>query len=74
MAGYRVTAPLVIAHRDGGTSVHVYEGGFLPDDVSGAQLEQLLASEMVTADAGSGDEDGKRSAKKPARVPAAAEE
>ena len=23
MAGYRVTAPLVIAHRDGGTSVHV---------------------------------------------------
>ena len=45
--GYRVTAPLVQARRSSGSHVHVYEGGFLPDDIDPDQLEQLQAAEMI---------------------------
>lgn len=45
--GYVVTAPLIQARTVGGTFVHVYEGGNLPDDQDPVQLEQLIAGEMV---------------------------
>ena len=66
MASYQVTSPLVIAHRKGGTSVHLYEGALLPDDIDEKQLEQLVESKMV-AEAGA-PESEKQAAKKPART------
>lgn len=45
--GYRVTAPLIQANRGDAGYIHVYEGGFLPDDIDPGQLEQLIAGEMV---------------------------
>ena len=44
---YSVTAPLVIARRDDGVHVHVYEGGILPETVDKDQLKQLIDSKMV---------------------------
>jgi topoisomerase IA-like protein len=46
---HQVTSPLVVAKRADGTYVHVYQGGTLPEDVDAAQLEQLVASKMVTS-------------------------
>jgi hypothetical protein len=47
LMGYLVKAPLVQARKVDGSFVHIYEGGFLPDDPDPAQLEQLLAGDMV---------------------------
>lgn len=47
MAGV-VTAALVQVRRTDGSSVHVYEGGVLPDDVDPEHLAALVAAEMVT--------------------------
>lgn len=61
---YTVTSPLVIAHRaEGAGSVHIYEGGLLPDDVDEAQLEQLIAAEMVEETADGDKLSGKASVK-----------
>lgn len=56
--GYLVTAPLIQAKKQDGSYVHIYEGGFLPDDVDNDQLEQLIASEMVTSADADTSEDG----------------
>lgn len=63
MAGV-VTAALVQVRRTDGSSVHVYEGGVLPDDVDPEHLAALVAAEMVTVvdeakvDEAKVDEDG----------------
>lgn len=72
--GYQVKAPLVQALKADGGYVHVYEGGFLPDDQDPAQLEQLLEAGMVAEaeqpDGNPADEEA-APAKSPARAKAA---
>ena len=54
--GHQVIAPLVQA-KTGSGYVHVYEGGFLPDDQDAEQLQQMLAAGLVEeADQPSSDE------------------
>jgi len=62
--GYVVKAPLIQARKADGSFVHVYEGGSLPDDQDPAQLEQLLAGEMVV-ESDSEDDKPKRGRSKP---------
>lgn len=64
--GFQVKAPLIQAKKAGGGYVHVYEDGFLPDDIDEEQLKQLIDSEMVEeADApADDDEKPKRTRKK----------
>lgn len=45
--GYVVKSPLVVARKDDGTYVHVYEGGVLPENTDAAQLAQLVGAKMV---------------------------
>jgi hypothetical protein len=40
---YQVTAPMVQVQKTDGSHVHVEEGGRLPDDVSEASLDNLIA-------------------------------
>lgn len=62
--GYVVKAPLVQARTGDGSFVHVYEGGFLPDDQDEAQLEQLIAADMVEEADEPTDDDSKASRSK----------
>ena len=45
--GHRVTALLVQAKKADGSYVHVYEAGFLPEDMDEEHLAQLVEGGMV---------------------------
>ncbi len=62
--GYVVTSPLVQAKKADGSYVHVYEGGFLPDDVDPAHLEQLVGGGMVEEATPPAEDDKKPAARK----------
>lgn len=66
MAAYQVTSPLVVVRTaEGGPFVHVYEGGFIPDDADADHVKQLLESGMIVeADAPSDGEESKPTRKR----------
>lgn len=44
---FAVVAPLVVAHAPNGAQVYLYQGAVLPDYIAKAEIDRLIADDMV---------------------------